>query len=254
MRRTTKRLVCVLAVWMLAPYLFAQEHVVATATTHSATLGSAVPAEKIWADLMVGNHRFVTNKPRVREFVQLRHALTKGQHPQTVVLTCSDSRVPPELLFDQSLGSLFVVRTAGNVADAVGRGSIEYAVEHLGASVLVVLGHEKCGAVTAACSGDKTGSPNLEAILDQISPAVSKAKGYAAADAVVESAIRENVHQSATDILERSEVLRHAMKDGKLTVIEALYKLESGEVDRVGKLAVVEPAAKLDIGDVVRVE
>jgi carbonic anhydrase len=120
--------------------------------------------------------------------------------------------------------------------------------------VLVVLGHEKCGAVTAACSGDKAGSPNLEAILDQISPAVSKAKGYAAADAVVESAIRENVHQSATDILERSEVLRHAMKDGKLTVIEALYKMESGEVVRVGKLAVVEPAAKLDIGDVVRVE
>jgi len=87
-----------------------------------------------------------------------------------VGLTCSDSRVPPELLFDQALGDLFVVRSAGNIVDAVGRGGIEYAIEHLGASVLVVLGHEKCGAATAACSGEKVPSPKLEAILDQISP------------------------------------------------------------------------------------
>jgi carbonic anhydrase len=169
-------------------------------------------------------------------------------------LTCSDSRVPPKLLFDQTLGDLFVVRSAGNIADAVGRGSIEYAIEHLGASVLVVLGHEKCGAATAACSGEKVPSPNLEAILDQISPAVLKAKSYAQSDALVESSIRENVHLSATDILAHSDELRHSMKDGKPTIIEAIYKLDSGEVMRLGKLAVAEPAAKFDIGDVVQVQ
>jgi carbonic anhydrase len=109
----------------------------------------------------------------------------------------------------------------------------------------VVLGHEKCGAVIAACSGDKVPSPNLQAILDQISPAVTKAKSYAQSDALVDSAIRENVHQSAADVLEHSEELQHAMKDGKLTIIEAVYKLDSGEVVRLSKPA-EEKAAKLE--------
>jgi len=211
-------------------------------------------AEEIWADLVAGNKRFVAGKTKAHEFVQLRRSLVKAQHPKVIVLTCSDSRVPPELLFDKSLGDLFVVRTAGNVADAVGLGSIEYAVEHLGSSLLVVLGHEKCGAVTAACSGEKMPTSNLQAIMDKIDPAVTSAKSYAKAGGLVEAAILENVHRSAEDLLGGSEVVRHALKEGKLSIVEAVYKLDGGEVRRLGRLAVVPMAYKLDVGDVVRVE
>jgi len=235
----------------LLPFARAQEPTAPPARSHAVALS---PAEKIWADLMAGNQRFASGKPRTRELKLRRHNLVAGQHPRVVVLTCSDSRVPPELLFDQSLGDLFVVRSAGNIADAVGLGSIEYAVEHLHADVLVVLGHEKCGAVTAACGGEKMPSANLQAIVDKIAPAVDGAKGYAKGDALLEAAIRENIHQSAKDLLGNSAVLRHAMKEGRLTIFEALYKLESGEVERMGKLTLVDPAYKLDVGEVVRVE
>src|SRR5258707_4093215 len=129
-------------------------------------------ASEIWADLMEGNRRFVAGKPKARQLVVLRNSLAKDQHPNVVVLACSDSRVSPEILFDKSLGDLFVIRSAGNIADAVGVGSIEYAVEHLGSSVLVIMGHTKCGAVTAACSREKMPTSNLQAIVDKIDPAV----------------------------------------------------------------------------------
>ena len=244
MNRAFHRLLILVVVLILPASLAAQAaHKPADATHQAAP--AAPSAEKVWSDLMAGNRRYVQGKPKPRTLVQLRHSLAKGQHPKAVVLTCSDSRVSPELLFDQTLGDLFVVRSAGNIADAIGRGSIEYAVDHLGAGTIVVLGHEKCGAVIAACSGDKVPSPNLQSILDQISPAVTKAKSYAQSDALVDSAIRENVHQSAADILEHSEELQHAAKDGKLTIIEAVYKLDSGEVVRLSKPA-EEKVAKLD--------
>ncbi|HZP63371.1 MAG TPA: carbonic anhydrase [Terriglobales bacterium] len=218
----------------LVPFSVAQES--ANHPAHVRNPDEQNPAENIWTALMAGNHRFVTGETSPREFTPLRHKLATGQQPRVVVLTCSDSRVPPELIFDQSLGDLFVIRTAGNIADAVGLGSIEYAVEHLGSSVLVVLGHEKCGAVTAACSGGKMPTANLQAIVDKVSPAVLKAKQYATSDELLNAAIRENVDQSAKDILANSEVLRQALKEGKLTIFEAIYKLDSGEVERVGKL------------------
>ena len=189
--------------------------------------------EKLWAELMEGNQRFVSGQTRSRESVLLRHTLAQGQHPGVIVLACSDSRVAPELLFDQNLGDLFVVRAAGNIADPIEVGSIEYAVEHLGSSLLVVLGHEKCGAVTAACSGEKMPTSSLQAIVDKINPAVAQAKTYAKPDGLLDAAIRENVHQSARDVLANSEVLRHAQDEGKLAVIESVYKLDSGEVVRL---------------------
>lgn len=211
-------------------------------------------AEQIWTDLMAGNARYVDGKSKGRNVAGLRKSLVKGQHPQAIVLACSDSRVPPEILFDQSLGRIFVVRSAGNIADAIGVGSIEYAVEHLGTGVLVVLGHERCGAVTAACTPDKPASPNLLAIVDKISPAVSEARHHATKEELVESAVLENIHQSARDVLMQSELLRHAFQEGKLTIIEAVYSLETGEVKRLGKLSLILPAYKLDVGDVVRLQ
>ena len=200
------------------------------ATPHAAASPAPVPADKIWAELMAGNQRFVSGKPRTVALVSLRQSLAKSQHPKAIVLSCSDSRVPPEVVFDQSLGDLFVVRAAGNIADPIGLGSMEYAVEHLGSTVLVVLGHTKCGAVTAACSGDKMPTSNLQAMVDKIEPAVVKVKTSTKGDALVEAAIKENVHQSAHDVLAHSEVLKHAQEEGKLTVYEAEYQLDTGRV------------------------
>ena len=112
-------------------------------------------ADQIWAKLAAGNKRFINGKTLSHNYVSQRHAVAKGQQPKVAVLSCSDSRVPPEILFDQGLGDLFVVRSAGNSADPLGIGSLEYAVEHLGSVVIVVLGHQNCGAVKAACSGEK---------------------------------------------------------------------------------------------------
>jgi carbonic anhydrase len=205
---------------------------------HASDAGQPVPsADKIWAELAAGNQRFVAGKTRAYDVVALRGKLASGQQPHVIVLSCSDSRVSPELVFDQSLGDLFVVRTAGNVADPVGLGSIEYAVDHVHSTVLVVLGHQKCGAVIAACSGGKMPSRNLEAIVDKIDPAVTQAKKYAKGDDLVEAAIKENVHQSTKDLLANSEIVRDAVKAGKLTVIEAEYQLASGEVVRLNALA-----------------
>jgi carbonic anhydrase len=215
--------------------LFANVNEVQAQTHGDATSAQKPAAEKIWADLMAGNKRYVTGKLETRNLVQLRQSLAKTQHPNTVVLSCSDSRVPPEALFDQGLGDLFVVRSAGNIADAIGRGSIEYAVDHLGSSVIVVLGHTSCGAVKAACSGEKMPTANLQAIVDQIDPAVIRAKQHAQGDELVDAAVRENVHQSAKDILAHSAVLKHEADEGKLTVIEAVYSLETGEVTRLEK-------------------
>jgi carbonic anhydrase len=200
---------------------------------HSRTDLQPRSASEIWADLIEGNKRFVAGTPKARQLVVLRNSLAKDQHPRVVVLACSDSRVSPEILFDKSLGDLFVIRSAGNIADAIGLGSIEYAVEHLGSSVLVIMGHTKCGAVTAACSREKMPTPNLQAIVDKIDPAVVQAGKSAKGDALVEAAIKDNVHQSAKDVLANSEILRHFAEQGKLTVFEAEYQLDTGAVVRL---------------------
>ena len=211
-----------------APVRAQQPAHVPDVTHHSAS------ADKIWADLMEGNKRFVAGRPETSDLIKLRSSLAKGQQPKVAVLACSDSRVAPELVFDKSLGDLFVVRSAGNIADAIGVGSLEYAVEHLGTSVLVVMGHTECGAVTAACSGEKMPTPDLQAIVDKIAPAVFQSKkADARGSALIESAIKENIRQSAKDILASSTVLRHFVEEGKLTVFAAEYNLGTGEVIRL---------------------
>jgi len=192
--------------------------------------GAAADAVQIWADLVAGNQRFRAGKPQTRDLIAERDALVKGQHPKAIVLACSDSRVAPETIFDQPLGTLFVVRTAGNTADALGIGSIEYAAEHLGATVLVVLGHTSCGAVAAACSSEKVSSPNLKAVVKPIRPACEK-PGLEG-DVLLRAAEQHNVRLSARAILDRSPLLYELAQQGKLTVIEAYYRLDTGEVQR----------------------
>jgi carbonic anhydrase len=232
MKRTL--LTCTILFWICLPVFAQQAAPAKQESAHHSSAAQPVPsAQEIWASLMEGNKRFISGKPKSRDLVGLRNGLATVQHPNVVVLACSDSRVAPELLFDQSLGDLFVVRAAGNIADAIGLGSMEYAVEHLGSSVLLVLGHTKCGAVTAACSGEKMPTPNLQAMVDKIQPAVAKVGGTAKGDQLIEAAIKENVHQSAKDVLAGSAVLRHFVEEGKLTIFEAEYQLDTGEVVRL---------------------
>jgi carbonic anhydrase len=223
----------------LATFAVAQQPAAPAKPTahHEHSPHPAQSPDKIWSDLMDGNKRFVAGKLKPRAVVSIRQSLSKSQHPKAMVLSCSDSRVPPELVFDQTLGALFVVRAAGNIAGPLGLASMEYAFDHLGSTVLVVLGHTECGAVTAACSGEKMPTANLQTMVDQIDPAVKKVKGSAMGDARIEAAIKENVHQSAMDVLAHSEVLRHAKEQGKLTVIEAEYQLDTGGVVRLDKPA-----------------
>ena len=199
------------------------------AGTHKDQANSA-SAEQIWTNLAQGNKRFVSGQSRPHNWLEKRKELAKGQQPKVAVLSCSDSRVPPEILFDQGLGDLFVVRSAGNSADAIGLGSLEYAVEHLGSTVIVVLGHQSCGAVKAACSGEKMPSRNLEAVVNPV--AASCTAGGGKGD-VIDAAIHDHVHRSAMSLLAESAILKHAADEGKLTIIEAYYELDSGRVVRL---------------------
>lgn len=229
-----RKLLYLSLLFSLAGSGFAQQASAAPAQQSHADASHSMPsADSVWSDLMAGNQRFVAGKPRSYDLVPLRRKLASGQSPNVIILSCSDSRVSPEVIFDQSLGDIFVVRTAGNIADPVALGSIEYAVDHIHSPLLVVLGHTKCGAVTAACSGEKMPSPNLDAIVTKISPAVTQAKSYAKPDDLIEAAIKDNVHQSAKDVQANSEIVRSAVKSGKVKIVEAEYELDTGKVVRL---------------------
>jgi carbonic anhydrase len=187
-------------------------------------------AEEIWADLLEGNRRFQAGTQSHRELVERRAELSEGQQPQVIVLACSDSRVSPALIFDKNLGDLFVIRTAGNVADPVALGSIEFAAEFLNSPVLVILGHENCGAVAAAAAGGSVPSANLESIIAKVRPALESVKGQADGDQLLRLAEQANVRQSARDLLRHSPLLQGKVDAGKLTLIKALYRLSTGQV------------------------
>jgi carbonic anhydrase len=191
--------------------------------------GTSTAQERVWEDLIAGNKRFVVGRPARREYLKLRPELASRQAPKVVILGCSDSRVSPELIFDKNLGELFVVRSAGNIADAICRGSIEFALLHLGASVLVILGHTGCGAVQAACSGAHMPSPNLKAIVERIRPACIRQIGKSASRLSVEA----NVWRSAAQIVANSAIIAKKVKEGSLLMVPAIYDLRSGAVARL---------------------
>lgn len=187
----------------------------------------------IWTDLMNGNKRFMAGKHTAVNYSAARVSLAKGQKPLTIVLGCADSRVPPEFVFDKNLGELFVVRDAGNIADEVSLGSIEYAVEHLHAKVLVILGHESCSAVAATVSGEKMPTKNLRAIVESIAPAFEDSKSCVIGGKINLSCVELNVKHSSENVVEKSPIIKEAVEKGELTIIRAVYKLETGEVVRL---------------------
>lgn len=186
------------------------------------------PAQAL-SKLLEGNARYVSGKSLgPNRSVARRTAVSKGQRPFAIIVTCSDSRVPPELLFDQGIGDLFVIRTAGNVIDDIALGSIEYAVEHLGANLIVVLGHKSCGAVTAAVAGG-TAPGHVGSIIAKIAPAVEKARAKQGGD-LVDNAIRANIKEVGQTVRGSEPILRVMMDDGAVRVVGAYYDLESGVV------------------------
>lgn len=197
--------------------------------------------EQIWADLLEGNKRFIAGQHQApRDLPAARERLAKGQAPKVIVLGCSDSRVSPDTVFDKSIGELFVVRTAGNIADEIALGSMEYAVEHLHSRLLVVLGHETCGAVVAAASGQKMPSRNLEAIVSKIRPAIDTVGGGTSGAAGgtpdpqhLERLVEANIRQSAQDVLKNSEILRRHVEQKKLALVLAMYGLRTGQIVRL---------------------
>lgn len=181
-----------------------------------------------------GNTRFTQNKLRKDGMSagDLKR-LSTGQKPHAIVLSCSDSRVPPEVLFDQKLGEIFVVRTAGQSLDSSVIASIEYAVSHLGSNLIVVMGHESCGAVKAALStisGGDAGSPSLNKLVADLHPRLARfSRVPASAGVQLES--WANVEGVAADLAARSEIIQKAIESGEVRVEKALYHLGSGSVE-----------------------
>jgi len=185
--------------------------------------------------LVAGNARFVNGKSAEPDYPDRRHVLAAGQSPYVIILGCSDSRVPPEVVFDQGLGDAFTIRVAGNFADDADIGSMEYAVRQFGTPLIVVLGHEKCGAVTATVEALTSGSmpgPHIRTIVDAIAPAVRASAGRPGDP--IENAVRANVESVVATLKGSLPVLKPAIDAGRLSVIGAEYALESGKVTFFG--------------------
>ena len=194
---------------------------------------SSIPAAEALQILKDGNQRFIDGKsihPH-SDFERIKE-ISKGQKPFVTINSCSDSRVPPELIFDQGFGDVFIVRNAGNVSDTDEVGTIEYGTEHLGTNLVVVMGHTKCGAVTAVAKGDHV-EGNIPKLVDNIVPAVEKVKHSHKNEDYskwINEAITENVNQSIKDILRKSKIVSHLVQEGKVKIIGAIYDVETGKV------------------------
>ena len=197
---------------------------IADSTTPSVTADDAL------SRLKTGNERFAAAKISTGKPVAARRAETaKDQHPFAIVVGCADSRTAPEIVFDQNIGDLFVIRTAGNLVDDYALGSIEYAVEHLGSRLIVVLGHERCGAVTAALAS-ASAPGHVNSLVRDIQPAVTASKGKEG-DALT-NAIHENDAEVADKIRKQAQL---GELSSQVRIVEGYYDLDTGKVEWAGK-------------------
>jgi carbonic anhydrase len=198
-----------------------------------------IPASEALALLQDGNRRFVTNQLRTAStsHQDRRLSLVSGQEPFAIVLGCSDSRVPAELVFDQGFGDLFVIRVAGNIVAPSQVGSVEFAAARFGTRLVVVLGHSQCGAVTATVEEllgkSTTDSRNLRSIVDRVRPSVESlmsGRGIDDLDSLMRDAVRANVRVSANHLRHGSELLERLIAEAGLRVVGAEYSLDTGIV------------------------
>lgn len=200
---------------------------------HSAVQGPS--AAEALIDLKAGNARFAAGEPaHSQQGTARRKELVSGQKPGAIVLSCSDSRVPPELVFDKGLGEVFVIRVAGNILGAAQVASVEYALEHLGSRLIVVMGHESCGAVKAAVTtpvGTSAGSHDLDFLVSDIQHGLDGDLAHDASDKKLRKPVMKNVDAVARRLVQRSRIVRKLVEAGEVQVVSAIYSLETGKVD-----------------------
>jgi carbonic anhydrase len=210
---------------------------VATGVAAASAGAPAVSQQEALTKLKEGNARFVSGAHRhIGDSMDDVKKLAAGQKPYAIVLTCSDSRLPPEILFDSGIGELFVIRVAGNVVDPIILGSIEYAAEHLGTPLVLVLGHEKCGAVKATVELKGKGEGNIGAIVQAIRPALKKTKSMGKVPEsdqaqFVEAVADANIALVKESLTGKSKVLQHLVAANKLKIVTAKYHIDHGEVE-----------------------
>lgn len=179
--------------------------------------------------LIEGNLRYTASKPAYpNQTGERREELLEGQHPFAIILGCSDSRVPPEIIFDQGLGDLFVIRVAGNIVDDIALASIEYAAEHLHSPLLMVLSHSKCGAVQAAIEGEEP-EGHLSSITSVIQKALDEVKDKPGD--LLDNTIRANAILTSEKLKTSEPILVKLVNDGKLKIVSAYYQLSSGKFE-----------------------
>ncbi|MFT6982853.1 MAG: carbonic anhydrase [Crocinitomicaceae bacterium] len=179
--------------------------------------------------LKQGNIRFEQNVRSLRDLKSQVDETKEGQYPFAAVLSCIDSRVPAELVFDQGIGDLFSVRIAGNIVNEDILGSLEYSCKVAGSKVIVVMGHSKCGAVTAACNGVELG--NITALLNKITAAKAvKGSNAPVSDESIEAVSHENVKTSVNRILDESPILKEMVKNNEIKIVGAMYNVANGNV------------------------
>ncbi len=191
---------------------------------------SQVSPDEALTRLKEGNQRFVngkTDRPR-QDFSRIKE-VADGQHPFATIIGCSDSRVPNEIVFDQGLGDLFIVRTAGQVSTYASWGSVEFAEEVLGTKLIVVLGHTQCGAVNAAVNLPEVPG-HIVTLINAIKPAVEKARAKKPA-VLLDAAIRENVMMQVEQLKALEPVLAKRVREGSIRIVGALYDLHSGKIE-----------------------
>ncbi len=220
---------------LITPWLYL---IITSSVSASSTGGLGVGSDEALKRLQVGNARFTSGKcihPNASEERRIETA-QHGQHPFVTVITCSDSRCPPERLFDQGVGDVFVIRVAGNVCNTDEIGSVEYGVGHLGTSLVVLLGHSQCGAVTAVATGAKVHgciAPLVEGIGPAVKTAQKKHPDLKGKD-LVPAAIEANVWQGIDDLFRRSSEIRELVRAGKVKVVGAIYSIENGTIRWMG--------------------
>jgi len=205
---------------------------VSIAITHAVIAAVSAPtmsADEALKLLLDGNQRFVAGKlEHPNQTPERRAEVAKGQHPFASVLACSDSRTPPEIIFDRGLGDIFTVRVAGNVADKVVIESLDYSVKHLGVRVVMVLGHTRCGAVIAAVEGHTEDNKDVGPMLKELDPAVHSTHGMPGDP--IENAVRANVRLVMLNIATSPE-LRSMVISGELKIVGGVYDLDTGKIE-----------------------
>jgi carbonic anhydrase len=209
------------------------------AQAFASSSGPVMPADEAMKLLKDGNARYVAGEPTHAHQGADRRAETAkgGQHPVATIIGCSDSREPLEIVLDQGIGDIFVIRVAGNLAGPDELGSIEYGVGHLGTPVVLVLGHTSCGAVTAAVQNSAVHG-NIPALINQIKPAVAKARYWtptASGDDLLNKSIKANVWLTMENILRKSVEVREFVKNGQVLLVGGIYDLNTGKVDWLGQ-------------------